>query len=74
MDKLYGTKEYFTDGPGMSKEATEFLLDLGVKVIGIDSYGFDRSFPVMLNDSKLLEIEMCYGHLISLEERVNMFI
>jgi cyclase family protein len=53
MDKLYGTKEYFTDGPGMSKEATEFLLDLGVKVIGIDSYGFDRSFPVMLNEFKI---------------------
>lgn len=37
----------------MSKEATEFLLDLGVKVIGIDSYGFDRSFPVMLNEFKI---------------------
>lgn len=52
MDKLYGTKEYFTDGPGMSKEATEFILDLGVKVIGIDSYGFDRSFPIMLSEFK----------------------
>lgn len=52
MDKLFGQKEYFTDGPGMSREATEYLINCGVKVMGIDAYGFDRSFPVMLNEYK----------------------
>lgn len=52
MDQLFGTKEYFTDGPGMSAGATKLLIDMGVKVMGIDSYGFDRSFPVMLEEFK----------------------
>ncbi|MFD1465659.1 cyclase family protein [Lapidilactobacillus mulanensis] len=52
MDKLWGSQEYFTDGPGMSYEATNYLINLGVKVMGIDSYGFDRSFPVMLSEFK----------------------
>ena len=34
----------------MSKEATEFLINNGVHVIGIDSYGFDRSIPIMLHE------------------------
>lgn len=52
MDKKFGDKEYFTDGPGLSKEATRYLVSLGIKVIGIDSYGLDRSFPVMLDEYK----------------------
>ncbi len=34
---------YF-DQPGMSREATLWLTTQGVKVIGIDAYGFDRKF------------------------------
>lgn len=52
MDKMFGDKRYFTDGPGLSGEATNYLVSLGIKVIGIDSYGLDRSFPVMLNEYK----------------------
>lgn len=47
-DKRWGTPQYFSHAPGMSREATEWLLDHGVKVIGIDTYGFDRPLPVML--------------------------
>jgi kynurenine formamidase len=36
--------------PGMSSEATLWLIDKGVKVIGIDAYSFDRSIPDMLID------------------------
>lgn len=50
MDKLWGKREYFTHAPGMSSEATDWLVQQGVKVIGIDTYGFDRPFNVMLND------------------------
>jgi kynurenine formamidase len=49
-DKLWGTRNYFTDFPGMSREAVQFLIDCGIKVMGIDSYGFDRPFPVMVKD------------------------
>lgn len=49
-DKNWGKKEYFYDAPGMSSDATEFLINNGVKVIGIDSYGFDRPFCYMIND------------------------
>lgn len=49
MEEKWGTREYFTNSPGMSEEATEFLVNKGVHVIGIDAYGFDRSIPIMLN-------------------------
>lgn len=48
VDKLWGTKKYFTDAPGMSREATAWLVNQGIKVIGIDTYGFDRPFATML--------------------------
>lgn len=41
-DKYMGTPEYFTDGTGMSAGATEWLIDQGVKVMGIDQWGWDR--------------------------------
>jgi len=49
-DKLWGSPRYFSDAPGMSREATQWLVERGVKVIGTDTYGFDRPFPVMLRD------------------------
>lgn len=44
MDKAYGTREYWTDFPGMSAEAVHWLVDQGVKVIGTDALGFDIPF------------------------------
>lgn len=49
-DKHWGTPAYFTDYPGMGGDAVRFILEQGVKVIGIDSYGFDRPFPAMIAD------------------------
>lgn len=43
--KLWGTKEYQTNFPGMSAEATEWLIDRGVKVMGVDAYNWDLPFP-----------------------------
>lgn len=50
-DKKAGTPEYF-EHPGMSREATLWLVEQGVKVIGIDAYGFDRPFKVMAEEYK----------------------
>lgn len=46
----WGTEEYFYDAPGMSEEATKYILSFGVKVIGIDTYSFDRPFKNMIQE------------------------
>lgn len=40
-DQFIGQKDYPDKGTGMSKEATEWLIDQGIKVMGIDSWGWD---------------------------------
>lgn len=47
-DKQNGKPQYFTDFRGVSVEATEYLIDCGVKVIGVDSFGFDPPFGRMI--------------------------
>jgi len=46
-DKLWGTEEYLTEFPGMGAEATKFLVNQGIKIIGTDAYGFDKPFAEM---------------------------
>ena len=43
-DKLWDTVHYWTNQPGMGREATIWLVDQGVKVVGIDAAGWDRPF------------------------------
>ncbi len=43
-------KEFYSIYPGMSSEATEWLIDQGIKVMGIDTFGFDRPFADMIED------------------------
>ena len=45
--KHIGEEGYDTMHPGMSKEATLWLIEQGVKVMGIDAWGWDRPFDVM---------------------------
>lgn len=49
-DKYFGTKDYLTNYPGVSPEAIEYLLDHGIKIIGVDTLGFDRPYKFMLRD------------------------
>jgi len=46
-DKYIYEPKYLQEQPGMSREATVWLLDRGIKVIGIDTCSFDRPFDVM---------------------------
>jgi kynurenine formamidase len=46
-DEHWGTADYLTEFPGMSAEATRYLVERGVKVVGIDAYGFDKPFAEM---------------------------
>ncbi|MEM3072765.1 MAG: cyclase family protein [Candidatus Bathyarchaeia archaeon] len=51
-DKKWGKRTYFEDHPGMSAEATSYLLDQGIVNIGVDTFGFDRPFKAMGDDYK----------------------
>lgn len=46
-DKYWGSAEYFHAGAGMSADATRWLIDRGVKVMGIDCWGWDQPFWAM---------------------------
>ncbi len=49
-DKFWGKPEYPRKGCGMGREATLFLTERGVKIMGIDSWGFDRPFDRMAKE------------------------
>ncbi|MFJ4621043.1 cyclase family protein [Streptomyces sp. NPDC088812] len=49
-DQLWGTDAYRREHPGMTRESTACLVERGVKVIGIDAWGFDRPFGAMIDD------------------------
>jgi kynurenine formamidase len=44
VDKYWGSPDYINRGAGMTAESTRWFLQRGVKVMGIDSWGFDRPF------------------------------
>jgi len=50
--KHYGQKDYADLNPGMSSDATRWLIEQGIKVMGIDAWGWDRSLGTMINDLK----------------------
>ncbi len=51
-DRLMDTKEFWQTGTGMSAAATEWLLDRGVTVMGIDQWGWDLPFRAQIAKSK----------------------
>jgi kynurenine formamidase len=48
-DRRMGTPDYFAQ-PGLGREGTLFLVEQGVRVIGIDAYTLDRPFASMQAD------------------------
>lgn len=48
----FGQPDYHLWGPGLRRDATEFLVQSGVRVIGIDAWGLDRPFDVMAREAK----------------------
>ena len=45
--ECYGTDEFMTAGIGMGREATLYLTERGVRVTGIDAWGWDAPFSHM---------------------------
>lgn len=50
--KRYGEYDFEWAGPGMSREATIWIHNQGVRVMGTDAFTFDRPFKVMVEEYK----------------------
>jgi kynurenine formamidase len=79
-DKLRG-KEMVSQGVGMGAEATEWLVDQGVKVMGIDQWGWDLPLFNMAKEAKRRKDKEYFwqGHLVGrrkeylhIEQMVNL--
>jgi kynurenine formamidase len=51
-DHRFGTPEYFTHGAGVSAAGTRWLIEQGVRVMGIDGWGWDVALPVQARQAK----------------------
>jgi kynurenine formamidase len=49
---------------GLRVDATEYLVDHGVKLIGIDAWGLDRPFDLMIEDAKAGRAQFWESHLL----------
>jgi kynurenine formamidase len=50
-DAFYGDADYMSRGPGVSAEATRWLYERGVRVMGIDAWGWDRPLHLQAQDA-----------------------
>ncbi len=51
-DAFYGRPDYMGLGPGVTAEATHWLHDHGVRVMGIDAWGWDRPLWMQAEEAK----------------------
>ena len=51
-DAFYGEPDYIARGPGVTAEATRWLYERGVRVMGIDAWGWDR--PLQLQAAEAI--------------------
>lgn len=51
-DKSWGKPEYLFKGAGMTRESTLYLLEKGIKVVGIDAWSWDRPLPYLAEEFK----------------------
>jgi kynurenine formamidase len=52
-DEFYGRPDYIARGPGVSAEATRWLYERGIRVMGIDAWGWDR--PLHMEAAEAIE-------------------
>jgi kynurenine formamidase len=67
-DQLKG-KDIFELGTGMSKEATLWLIEQGIKVMGIDQWGWDLPLKHLIQEAKKNNNKELFweGHLVGLD-------
>ncbi|EFL22662.1 putative cyclase [Streptomyces himastatinicus ATCC 53653] len=49
-DALWGSADYLTKYPGLTGEGTAFLVESGIRAIGIDAWGLDRPMESMIEE------------------------
>ncbi|MVN88237.1 cyclase family protein [Deinococcus sp. HMF7620] len=67
--KFFNTAGYDRQHPGLQRSATAYLVERGVRTIGIDAWGLDRAFDVMAGDvlRGAENVEFWETHLYGLE-------
>jgi len=50
-DVYYDEPDYMVRGPGITADATRWLYDRGVRVMGIDAWGWDRPLPLQAEEA-----------------------
>lgn len=48
--RYYGDPNYTKLHPGVTREATLWMIDQGIKIMGIDAWGWDKPFDVMIQE------------------------
>lgn len=68
-DRFVGTKEYPSKGTGVSGEATRWLIENGIKVMGIDQWGWDLPLRYQANLAKQKDSDTIFweGHRVGAE-------
>lgn len=51
VSEHYGEPGYDLMHPGLRREATDWLIDQGVRLIGIDAWGIDRALDIMVREA-----------------------
>jgi kynurenine formamidase len=51
-DRFYEELDYMVRGPGVTADATRWLYDAGVRVMGIDAWGWDAPLPLQAERAK----------------------
>ena len=63
--KHYHEQGYEDMGPGMTRDSTLWLVDHGIKIMGIDTWGWDRPHDDMVADVKAGRVERFWeAHLV----------
>lgn len=67
-DAHFSEPRYDMRHAGLRLEATKYLLKQGVRMIGIDAWGVDRAFDVLVKDTLAGKAEFWESHFFGLEQ------
>ena len=69
-DQYMGTKAFFERGTGMTAASTSYLIDQGVRVMGIDQWGWDLPLPHLVRQAKAADDPELFweAHLVGIEK------
>lgn len=71
VSKHFKEPGYELRHPGMRRSATEWLIDQGVRLIGIDAWGLDRPNDVMAADAKAGRGQFWESHILGREKEYS---